>query len=415
MVRDPLDEASDSSEEPSYEGSRTLAGMLKRGRGSGIWQARRDPAAAAAVVRELIAHDWRWDFIDDRDLYLARLVQGLELPLDPVVALLGGDEDDCERASGVLCRLALAGSVEARGALRDHVGDGRHWMDVLEDMARIWPVEWWDDLADVARARLDGERPYHGKSEPWVRWRDRIPVRPPAMKACRHALQIGAGTDRLLALLADPGETDHAKVNAIRALSERPPEPALVPLVPWLGTADGERSLPLLGRAVARLGALAVPAAREWAQDERPWLSWTGIQVLAERGEAQDVPVLTADLQKQWEQRCWCGPALIAEGLARHGTEATDAVPLLRKYWVCTPHSYERTAYLKALAAIDPAGLEPAYVESLWDCEPATRLLGIASAPDEPFVRKQIAALAADPMEEPEVREAAKARTADLS
>jgi hypothetical protein len=64
------------------------------------------------------------------------------------------------------------------------------------------------------------------------------------------------------------------------------------------------------------------------------------------------------------------------------------------------------------LAAIDPAGLEHAYTESLWDCESDARLLGIASAPEMPLVGEQLARLRDDPMEEPEVRSAAGARLA---
>ncbi|MEV5854222.1 hypothetical protein [Streptomyces anulatus] len=84
----------------------------------------------------------------------------------------------------------------------------------------------------------------------------------------------------------------------------------------------------------------------------------------------------------------------------------------LRRFWLHTPHSYERTAYLQALAAIDRDGLEHLYAESLWDCEETTRLLGIASAPTGPETLGRIAVLRDDPMETPEVRAAARARLA---
>ncbi|MFE0378087.1 HEAT repeat domain-containing protein, partial [Streptomyces inhibens] len=112
------------------------------------------------------------------------------------------------------------------------------------------------------------------------------------------------------------------------------------------------------------------------------------------------------------EARPWGGPDRLAAGLARFGPAAAEAAPALRRFWLCTPHSYERPAYLKALAAIDPAGLDRAYTESLWDCESHARLLGIASAPDVPLVRQRLARLRDDPMEEPEVRAAAGERLA---
>jgi hypothetical protein len=136
--------------------------------------------------------------------------------------------------------------------------------------------------------------------------------------------------------------------------------------------------------------------------------------VLAEHGEARDLPVLIGELTAHWEARDWCGPDWLAAGVARFSPWAADAAPLLRRFWLRTPHSYERPAYLRALAAIDPAGLDHAYFECLWDCESDARLLGIASAPDTVPVRERLAQLRDDSMEEPQVRSAAAARLAAL-
>lgn len=57
--------------------------------------------------------------------------------------------------------------------------------------------------------------------------------------------------------------------------------------------------------------------------------------------------------------------------------------------------------------AIDPTGLDEAYIESLWDCEKRARLLGIAMAPQLPQTAERIAVLRDDPMEISEVRAAA--------
>ncbi|MET8861225.1 hypothetical protein ABZW95_34385, partial [Streptomyces sp. NPDC004579] len=98
--------------------------------------------------------------------------------------------------------------------------------------------------------------------------------------------------------------------------------------------------------------------------------------------------------------------------LARLGPDAAEALPYLRRFWLHTPHSYERAAYLKALAAIDRGGLDHAWSESLWDCEETARLTAIASAPAAPETLERIAALRDDPMETPEVRAAARDRLA---
>ncbi|WP_188300214.1 hypothetical protein [Streptomyces sp. CBMA156] len=344
-----------------YAPTTTLPGLLQRGRGQGALIAAEDRASVADLVYGCIRWEWRWDsLVDDRHLYLARLIRDLDLPLAPVVECLSGDEDTRYRATRVLELLALAGSEEAREALSASA-----------------PEE------DEPTTRHPVEDPYPDRDNA-----------------------------SLLALLRDPEVPEGAKVIALHSLSFGPPEPALIPLVPRLGAADGTRQVPYLGRAVARLAGQAVPAAREWAASEEDWLSWLGLGVLAAHGDESDVPALVADLERCWVNRDWCGPDTLARGLARFGPKAADAVSLLRRFWLSTPHSYERPAYLEALAAMGAAGTAEAYTESLWDCEVRARLLGVEHAPDRPDVRTRLAYLRDDPMEEPEVREAAGARLA---
>ncbi|MFI9365309.1 hypothetical protein ACIG5E_30290 [Kitasatospora sp. NPDC053057] len=230
-----------------------------------------DPEAAADLVYGCVRWEWRWDSqVDDRRLYLARLIRDLELPLGPVIDLLAEDEETQCRATGVLELLVLGGSGEAREALSGYA-----------------PKE-------------------HG----------------------------------------------------------------------------------------------GVPRPR---------------RVLAEHGEESDVPTLIAELERQWVEQTWCGPDVLARGLARFGPEAGGAASLLRRFWLWTPHSYERAAYLEALAAMGSAGTAEAYTESLWDCEADARLLGVGHAPDAPDVRARLVSLRDDPIEEPEVRNAAEARLAGLA
>ncbi|MEV8322657.1 hypothetical protein [Kitasatospora sp. NPDC056731] len=137
--------------------------------------------------------------------------------------------------------------------------------------------------------------------------------------------------------------------------------------------------------------------------------------LLSRRGEEKDVAALLAVLEQDWAARAWCGPMHTARGLARFGPEAAGAASLLRRFWLWTPHSSERPAYLEALAAVAPAGLAEVYTECLWDCEADARLPAVAHAPDRPHVRERLAHLRDDPMEQAEVREAAGARLAGLS
>ncbi|MEU1287990.1 hypothetical protein [Kitasatospora sp. NPDC005856] len=393
----------------SYARLNTLAGLLQRGRGFGARSALHNPQTAAPLIYDGIRRDWRWDSTDDRALYLARLVQDLRLSLAPIVELLGGDQEQCGRAVDVLELLALGGCDETREALRSYVREGARWVSVLESLSHQWPLEWWEDLGEVARARIGGEPEPPCFTEPWTRFGIEV-QRPNPGPPPLDLTDLDDGA--LLDLLADPGLGSAGKVDVLRELSLRGPVEGLIPLVPSLGTPNGRRPLPLLRQAVDRLGTLAVPAARRWICDDRPWLARLGADVLADHLGPEVIPALVSELADQREARAWCGPDTTARRLARFGPAATAAVPDLRWFWLRTPHSYERAAYLEALAAIGTRGLDHAHTESLWDCEEQARLLGIAHAPDHPEALERIAALRDDPMEEPEVRAAAKARLA---
>ncbi len=389
----------------SYASHNSLEGLLQRGRGLGAVRAAQDPAGAAPLVYDGIRRDWKWDEQGDgRAHYQARLIRDLELSPTPVVDQLRGDEGEWSRASYVLELLALAGSDEAREGLRGYVREGEHWVRVLESVATDWPAEWWEDLGDVARRRMDREEDPLQSCEPWIRFGMAPAVAP------RPSLD-GLSDEQLLALLAADGTEYNMKIASLRALCGRPPVEGLIPLVPSLGLADGRRTMPWLRRTVVdHLGALAVPAAREWAADEREWLSRLGMDVLANHPGPEALPGLVAELAEQLQRRDWCGPDETAKQLARFGSAAAQAAPVLRRLWLRTPHSYERADYLAALAAIDPSELEDMYAESLWDCEERSRLLGIASAPLQPQTWERITVLRDDPMEFSSVRVAAGAR-----
>lgn len=100
--------------EMSYAHPGSVEGLLQRGRGLGAIRALRDPQGVAVFVYDGIRCDWRLDGVDDRSLYLARLILDLGLSPTPVVDQLAGDEEACVRACEVLELLALAGSGEAR-------------------------------------------------------------------------------------------------------------------------------------------------------------------------------------------------------------------------------------------------------------------------------------------------------------
>ena len=243
----------------------SVEGALQRGRGLGAVIAREDPGVAVPFVYDGIRQDWRWGWPDDRARYLARLVRDLDLSPTPVVDLPAGDEEQCERALEVLELLALGGCDEAREAVRSHVREGAHWVSALESVSVLWPLEWWEDLGEVARSRIGGEPELPWSTEPWSRFGIEVqrsdPGPPPPDLT-------GLADGELLDLLAGPRPGADNRIDALRELSRRGPVEGLIPLVPSLAAPDGRQPLLLLGKAVDRLGALAVPAARRRVRDD---------------------------------------------------------------------------------------------------------------------------------------------------
>ncbi|KOU26591.1 MULTISPECIES: hypothetical protein [unclassified Streptomyces] len=401
---------------PSYAPPDSLQGLLQRGRGLGHLRALADPAAAAPYVYDCIRQERRWDSqCDARAHYHARLLRDLGLPIGPLLDQLAGDEEAVWRASGVLELLALAGDGEAAEGLRDYVRHGEHWVGVLESIASEWPRAWWEGLRETALERITGEEEEPGAGEPWEHFgitRDAAARQRPQPDPDRERL----GTDALLALIAEPGTTAGDKVGVLRLLAGRGPRPGLIPLVPLLGFPGADRPLPGVRAALRRLGARAVPEARAWARDERPWLAALGREVLDDHPDPEALPGLLRELADLRHQEEWCGPDVTARRLAHLGPQAADAVPPLRALLLETPHSYERADYLRAIAAIDPGAAEDLYKECLWDCEERTLLIAVAAAPAaDPEVRARVVALRDDPLEDPDVRAAAAERAEGLA
>lgn len=187
----------------------TLAGMPHRGRGLGAMLASTDPDSAG-LVRDCIAHHYRWDWqVEDRTVYLARLVRDLT-------------GDPWHRRAR-----------EAVTAVQDYVRDGPHRLDVLEVAAAAaeWPHAWWDDLADTTRHRLtpDDRGSLLWRSDPWLTWAQehawaarpataRFPGRPDPHR--------DRPTREPLALLLDRDLPPAPKTRALFEIARHGPEPA---------------------------------------------------------------------------------------------------------------------------------------------------------------------------------------------
>jgi hypothetical protein len=256
---------------------------LQRGLGRGAIRAATEAGAAEAVVR-CLERDQRWDTqVENRTVYLARLVRDLGLPVAPLLRLLddppGADDYRRDETFGnvlsVLTALGTAGNDEATDGLRRFVAAGPRWTEVLEQVAEEWPRDRWDDLLAVTRNRIvdAGDNIWWG-GPPWTDWAaadEVVRARSAAWKAGNAARTApnrpGTGdiadapAERLLAAIRTD---DGPWVPALIELNRRGPEPALLPLLDMLAERAKPPGAPYaaVGKAVRLLGERALPLAR---------------------------------------------------------------------------------------------------------------------------------------------------------
>ncbi|GIE78901.1 hypothetical protein Aph02nite_48510 [Actinoplanes philippinensis] len=397
-----------------YASPNTVLGALQRGLGRGAHGAA-STLGAAGPVTACLEDDWRWDTqVDEREVYLARLVRDLRMPIAPVIGLLDG-EKSYPVALGVLEALGRAGIGAAVDGVRDHVRRGVRWVDALETVARTWPPEYWEDLYPLVADRIDGIGEYDAwwPAAPWTVWADRDERIAAAIQATsnRHERPRRPFADTPAATLLDllrQGQRADDWSAALGELRRRPPEPAVLEIAEDLA---GERGAGRLHGVIEEMGDVAVPAARRWVTVADHPLTWTALRVLAAHGDAGDAPALAAGLE--WldaRPNDRCGYHDLARGLARVGGPAAVAVvSRLHQLWF-SPHSYERAGYLDALVTLDADGAQRKIVEGLWDCEADVRLLAVRHTPMDDLLRRRLEYLRDDPMETAEVRAAATGR-----
>ncbi|WP_433725425.1 hypothetical protein ACQP2Y_06330 [Actinoplanes sp. CA-051413] len=273
-----------------YESARTIAGQVQRGLGRGAHD-----VSDAETVYACVRRDYRWWWsIDERAVYLARLIRDLGLSVEPLIDRLHAADPDEEN------------------------NEFTNTLEVLEVLGR-------------------------------------------------------AGVD---------GVVDEVRRYVIEGVDG--------PAAPKLAVPPGDEE-------------------RETADPDR----WNRLLLAAAHGDESDVPLLLdgiAWLDTRAGDRC--GYDRLVDGLARIGGPGTAGVPkLLRRLWF-TPHSYERASYLRAYLALDPDGAESGLREGLWDCEGDVRLLAVQRVRLSSWIRERLVYLRDDPIETPEVRDAAAARLA---
>jgi hypothetical protein len=409
-----------------YEPAKTLHGALQRGSGAaGAWVA--SHPVAPELVLDCLRRDYRWDGVDERTVYLVRLVLDAGLAIDPIVEQVwrrgrnAGHDNRFRQAVDVLAALARSHVGGAADALREYVREGERWVDVLETIADTWPSEWWDDLAPIAADRAAEAGAYEAfvHQEPWLRWagRDRRidaliqrPV-PPDTWRCPSLSHREAPVTALLGILADPGASAEALDAVLHEFARhRDPEPRLLDVTDQLAARPDVRRIGF-SHAFEKLGPQTVRHARQWAHSPSHPLWWRAVVMLTEHGEPADVPALLVALERlDTDNDNWCGYDLLARGFARFGV--TEVTSRLHSLWRQSPHSFERGSYVEALLTLDPDTTRERLPEALSDCESDVRLLAAQHAPLTDEVRQQLGRLRDSPIENDNVREAAAIRLA---
>jgi hypothetical protein len=417
----------DETDSWCYAPAKTLQGSLQRGSGAaGAWAATH--RVAPELVLDCVHRDYRWDRqVDERTVYLARLLLDLELSVDPVVEQIwragrttGYHGNLFDQGVEVLATLARAHVPAATDALREYVRAGERWVDVLHTIAGTWPREAWDDLAPVVAGRVADVAPeeIYSREEPWLSWagRDR------GIDALIQGAQPSSGdwqcpglphrdtpVAALLSLLADPDASAGTLSAVLHEFARhRDPEPRLLEITDALAARPDAREIGLFP-ALEKLGPRTTRHARSWARDPAHPLWWRAVVTLTEHGEAADVPALLAALDRlDGDQDDWCGYDVLARGFARLGV--TEVVPRFRSLWRHSPHSYERGSYVEALLILDPEATRQELPEALWDCESDVRRSAAQQAPLTGEVRRQLRRLRDSPIENSDVRAAAAVR-----
>lgn len=396
----------------------SLHGRLQRGRGCAARRAAGTPGAGE-LVYDCVCHDPRWDTLEERGLYYARLICDLELGIGPVIGHLfcpadrsDPDEDRTNLALDVLAYLLRMGRIEAATPLRRYAREGRNWYPALAHLVEFDDPALAEGLDEVAAGRCDD------RELAWLCGVDRLVTRGwaerhPRIAAARRPdphpheprVVLTRRTDDDLAALAR-GQGEGATA-AILELGRRR-SPIVLDLAEELlpgGAHDGP-----LCRAVRDLGAGALPRAREWTAEGRSYQD-VGIDVLAAHGTERDAPSLLEAFETALAEEDWDLAAVPADGLGRLRSRA--AIPLLLYAWEESASSQLRVNLLGALTAIDQHVAEPYLVEALWDCEDGARRIAAGSVPVGGETRTRLRRLRHEAAEEPCVRSTAAGRLLD--
>ena len=434
-----------------------MLGRLQRGTGAGYLQALKSPRAA---VRELllacITTDPRWDRqLDTRAEYYASLAQEIGLDAAPLAAHLQQQAHVAEDWSvsltiDTLREMGRRGDTASVAVLRDYLNWGADWENALGRLIDCGTPEALCGLDHVVCSRYPDDEDLTWQvadEEPWLTWSRSHPRLAVALQRLRaHREERGAEWSRdfygdrpLSALFDDAARGNRA--GDLRALRSRVTPQDVSTLVPYLRPEEPQ----LCKLALHGLGFIANEEAfAAWKRfvEEQPdlprhvWgalirmtntasgtharitgLAWfdhpdvrrqrLGEFLLERNATLADLELLRSALGVALESGDMYRLCSLANGLAAIASPA--AWKELSTSFQEATYSFARSKLAKALIASSPGRFtEELASASLWDCEDAVREIACGLVnPVQSGVREKLTALAHDPHEEADIRNAA--------
>jgi hypothetical protein len=431
----------------------TTLGQLQRGRGAG-WLAASEASDAGDLLEQCLTHDPRWDSqVEARSDYYAQLATAVGVSASAIEQGRSDDEASRTLRLSVVASMADRAAAGALDVLRRNLVPGPHAHDVAWDLAKIRDGRGLEGLPQLLIERFDDDQlrelvRYSRKDLPWDEWNDQFPRLGSAMGA------VDAEDRRRRAAPAERFPAIDAPIDVVLAH-------------PWTPTPPNA----LLHRLTHEATPAEISAVRDAAS--RPWENrgWLPFAVLAKRNDpsaisvAEDVfvsgtggaprisslryvdaldPSITLPIARSWMIVADGRRNVAARLLARHAQDEDVALvreglsagmvdgdmyrlchlidalgrlslgpfPELRSIFEETDYSYARRRAAVSMAATDLEFGERYATECLWDCESATREVGIDHAPGTSAIVARVRALGTDELEDPIVRASAQGRGA---
>ena len=400
--------------------------------------------------------------MEDRSWYYASLVLDLDIDIEAVLPAMTGPADPAGDhlfwiPTEVLSLCAKAGRPGAIAEVRWYLRSGRD-LDVA--LAALLPVAGHADAAGFARDLL-GAGDLDAIAEAlrwesvdfseaaWMRERRAQPeveavidvVNETRFVPARSTAPLEESTTSLLRSASGQSQAAHFFARSLRSHTD-PDDKALLAAAATssdvgaaaaaliaLGEQNDDRlvalGVPLLDgitcdptvvqQAVLRgLRAMSSDRALAWARTaaDDPVCGYAATEVLTRLAISDDLPRLRTLLDAATADGDIYGQCDLVDALDRLADETST--PMFASLYDKTTYSYLRRRCASALATLDPTFASTRAVESLWDCEPETRTVGITHVSGTTNVVRRLRSIIADPLEKAEVASQAERRLGEL-